>query len=144
MEVESELAYIYTCIYILSAFRNAINTTIISCGHNETWSHDSKTFRHSLCCFAAANGAWFWYFWLSYKVCCLTQVTIGVRGNVVLLVCLGKPSNCKHGEGLVSRGDVLIMKMWIWGALSTRLFLGVFMKRVLRFKFIHLVCQIVN
>ena len=32
------------------------------------WSHDNKT----------------------YKVSCLTQVTIGVRGNVVLLVCLGQ------------------------------------------------------
>ena len=39
--------YIYMYI-ILSAFRNAINTTIISCGRNETWSHHSKTFRHSI------------------------------------------------------------------------------------------------
>ena len=31
-------------------------------------------------------------------------MTIGVRGNVVLLVCLGRPSNCKHGEGLVNIG----------------------------------------
>ena len=39
---------------------NAIKTTIIICGCNETWSHDSKTcttFRHSSCCFPAANRA---------------------------------------------------------------------------------------
>ena len=44
-------------MYILSAFRNAINTTIISCGCNKTWSHDSRTFRHSSCWFPAAKGA---------------------------------------------------------------------------------------
>ena len=32
---------------------------------------------------------------------CLIQVTIGVRGNVILL---GIPSNCKQGEGLISKG----------------------------------------
>ena len=80
-------------MYILSAFKNAINTTIIDCGCNETLSHNSKTyttFRHLPCCFPAANGALFCYLWLSYKVFCLTQVTIGVRANVVLL---GRPSN---------------------------------------------------
>ena len=92
-------ASVYT--YILSAFRNAINTTIISCGRNETWSHDNKTFRHSPCCFPAANDAWLCYLWLSYKVFCLSQVTTGVRGNVVLV---GRSSNCKGGEGLVSIG----------------------------------------
>ena len=47
-------------IYIMSAFRNAINTTIISCGRNETWSHNRKTyttFTQSPCIFPAANGA---------------------------------------------------------------------------------------
>ena len=92
-------------IYILSVFRNAIHTTIIIGGHNETLSHDSKTcttFRHSPCCFPAHNGAWFWYLWLSYKFSCLMQVTIEVRGNVVLLA---RPSNnCKRGEGLVCIG----------------------------------------
>ena len=92
-------------IYIMSAFRNSINIAlIISCGHNETWSHDNKTyttFRYSPCCFPAANGAWFWYVWLSYEVFCLAQVITGVRGNVILL---SRPSNCKWGEGQVSKG----------------------------------------
>ena len=92
MEVESQLAY----IYMLSAFRNAISTTIISCGRNETWSQDLLLQLNT-----AANGGWFWYLWLSYKLFCLTQVTIGVRGNVVLL---GRPSNCKRWEGLASVG----------------------------------------
>ena len=30
---------------------------------------------------------------------CLIQLTIGVKGNVILL---GRPSNCKQGEGLIS------------------------------------------
>ena len=125
-------------IYIMSAFRNSIHIAlIISCGHNETWSHDNKTyttFRYSPCCFPAANGAWFWYVWLSYEVFCLAQVIIGVRGNVILL---SRPSNCKWGrvrlakvdqppvyiavawnhqgkeEGQIGRVDVLIMKMWV-------------------------------
>ena len=99
--ISASINYIYIYIYILSAVRNA---TISSCGCNETWSHDTKTyttFRHSACCFPAANRAWFWYLWLSYKVFCLSQVTVGVRGNVVLL---GRPSNCKQEEGLVCVG----------------------------------------
>ena len=56
---------------------------LTSCGRNKTWSHDIKSFRYSPCCFPAAKGAWFWYFWLSYKVFYLIQVTIRVKGNVV-------------------------------------------------------------
>ena len=50
------------------------------------------------------------HFICSYKLKCtfyyfsLTQVTIGVRRNVVLQVCLGRPFNCKRREGLVCIG----------------------------------------
>ena len=69
---------------------------IISCGRNETWSHDSTrlllVLDTCLAAFLQLTEHDFGICGLSYKVFCLTHVTVGVRGNVVLL---SRPSNCK-------------------------------------------------
>ena len=79
---------------MLSAFRNAISTAIISCGRNETRQLNTR-----LAAFLQQTEGDFGIYGFSYKLFCLTQVTIGVRGNVVLL---GRRSNCKRGKGLAS------------------------------------------